>query len=190
MEAERLQRIADRLLVFLFFQQSMNRRNASDLWQCVALWVPVTFLEIEQALEMLERAEYIALTQKFGRDGPYGPADQWYVITKGGAEAMRLVMGIPSILSAPAGSKLKTTLFMSQAQCYWLRLINCEIQPGTGCSDLRCDRGHGVDEVQRDYCRYSVLPAPVFPGCPWQTDCSRFCSTIRSSDSSNTRESY
>ena len=97
---ERLQRIADRLLVFLFFQQGTNRRNVSDLWQCVALWVPVTFLEIKQALEMLQRAEYIALT-RFGRDGPYGPADQWYVITKGGAEAMRLVMGSPSIFQRP-----------------------------------------------------------------------------------------
>jgi hypothetical protein len=102
---ERLQRIADRLLVFLFFQRGMNRRNASDLWQCVALWVPVTLLEIKHALEMLQRAEYIALTQKFGRDGPNGPADQWYVITKGGAEAMRLVMGSPSIFQRPlAGS--------------------------------------------------------------------------------------
>jgi len=37
---ERLQRIAERLLVFLFFRRAMN---AADLWQCVNLDSTIEF---------------------------------------------------------------------------------------------------------------------------------------------------
>jgi hypothetical protein len=50
---------------------------------------------------------------------------------------------------------------------FWSRRDEKASCSGAGCSDLRRDRVHCVDEVQRDHRRHSVLPSPTnFPGRP------------------------
>lgn len=95
---ERLQRIAERLLVFLYYHRRGATMDTSDLWQSINLWVAISPTEIKEALAILQKAGFIAITRKeHGRiDGPF-----WYVIAKGGDEAVRLSCERPSIFERP-----------------------------------------------------------------------------------------